>query len=602
VVTTLFSNSLDLLTRKEKWRLSVLLAGLGVVGLLQIVGVGSILPLLQVIADPDQIREQSVVKFVSEYVEFTETNSIVIFLSGMALVLIVVSNVLTALATWLSFRFVWSIQSRLSTELLARYLAHPYESLLTKNPAEVEKNVLEEIEIFTNGVVRPFLRLLPSIVVVTFIMIFLVWFNPVIAGISVVLLGGGYVLTFVVVRRSLTNAGGRRASSNIGRFRTAAEAINGVKEIQVLGREQNFTDRYQAPAREYASATTVQNILSDVPRYAIEVLAFGSLLIVALYVAVSSGDLSEIAPMISVYALAGYRLIPAMQRTYSDWSGIRFNGVIVPQLHKVYAEGAERRLQVTTGEIDKFELQNAIKISELEYHYPIADERVIRNLNLSIQRGQTVSFIGETGSGKTTLIDLLIGVLRPTSGSISVNDVVLDEGNLRKWQNSIGYVPQDIFMIDDSVATNIALGIPESEIDFEAVRSAARVASIDNFVMNDLPEQYDTVIGARGIRLSGGQRQRIGIARALYHKPAVLFLDEATSNLDQDTENLLHETLERVSEDMTVIIVAHRLKTTRSSDVIYVLDRGQIIANGKYGDLVSEDGNLRPEYSAQKQN
>ena len=183
-----------------------------------------------------------------------------------------------------------------------------------------------------------------------------------------------------------------------------------------------------------------------------------------------------------------------------------------------------------------------------------------------------------------------------------MNDVVLDEGNLRKWQNSIGYVPQDIFMIDDSVATNIALGIPESEIDFEAVRSAARVASIDNFVMNDLPEQYDTVIGARGIRLSGGQRQRIGIARALYHKPAVLFLDEATSNLDQDTENLLHETLERVSEDMTVIIVAHRLKTTRSSDVIYVLDRGQIIANGKYGDLVSEDGNLRPEYSAQKQN
>lgn len=599
-VVELLRKSLDLLTPKEKWRLSILLAGLMVVGLLQIVGVGSILPLLSVIADPDQIREQVVVEFVSEYIEFSDTNSIVIFLAGMSLALIVISNALSAITTYLSFRFVWSIQSRLSTELLARYLSHPYEILLGMNPAEAEKNVIEEVEIFTSGVVRPFLRLMTSMVVVTLIIVFLIWFNPVMAGIAVVLLGGGYVITFVVVRRSLTKAGERRSVSNEGRFKSASEAIAGVKEIQVLGREKEFTNRYRTPSQYYARATTLQNIISEIPRYTIEVLAFGSILIVALYVAVTSGDLREIAPMISVYALAGYRLIPAMQRIYSDWSGIRFNGVIVPQLRQVYAVGEEHRRRSLMGVSEKIELQDTLELSDLGYRYPSTTTQVIDGMNLRIDRGQTVSFIGETGSGKTTLMELLIGVLRPSTGTISVNGIPLDDTNLRNWQRSVGYVPQDIFMIDDSVQANIALGVPQSEIDIESVRKAAKVANIDSFVMEELPDRYDAIVGARGVRLSGGQRQRIGIARALYHQPSVLFLDEATSNLDQETEHLLHETLERVSKDQTVILIAHRLRTTRSSDVIYVLEGGQIIGSGKYDELVNEDGNLRAEYSGQR--
>lgn len=566
------------------------------VGLFQIVGVGSILPLLSVIADPDQINEQGAVEFASRYIEFTDTNSIVIFLAGMALVLIVVSNVLSAITAWASFRFSWSIQSRLSTEILTRYLAHPYETLLLKNPAEAEKNVIEEVEVFTSGVMRPFLRLVTSSVVVVFIIGFLIWFNPVMAAISVLLLGGGYIATFVLVRRSLTKAGLRRAVSNEGRFRTASESINGVKEIQVLGRQREFTRRFQSPAEEYARATTLQNIIADLPRYTIEVLAFGSILTVALYVAVSSGDLADIAPMISVYALAGYRLIPAMQRIYSDWTNIRFNSVIVPLLRKVYVDGETYLHNPPAGTSERLELHESIHISNLKYHYPSSAESIFKDLDLTIKSGQTVSFIGGTGSGKTTLVELLIGVLTPTSGSISVDGNVIGVANLSRWQNSIGYVPQDIFMIDDSIATNIAFGIPPAEVDFEAVRRVALIANIDQFVMRDLPEQYDTVVGSRGVRLSGGQRQRIGIARALYNNPTVLFLDEATSNLDQETEHLLHETLGRVSEDMTVILVAHRLKTTRSSDVIYVIDKGSVIGSGKYNDLVTSDGNLRSEY------
>ena len=574
--------------------------GIVLVGLLQIAGVGSILPLLSAIADPEKITDQVVVKFVSGYVDFSDTNAIVIFLASMAFVLIVGSNVVTAITAWFTFRFVWAVQSRLSTELLARYLAHPYETLLGKNPAEAEKNVLEEVLIFTSGVMRPFLRLITSAVVVIFLIVFLVWYNPIMAGISVAFLGGGYVVTFVLVRRSLSNAGSRRMVSNGGRFKAANEAIGGVKELQVLGRRNEFIDRYRAPAQEYARATALQNIIAEIPRYTIEVLAFGSILIVALYVAVSSGNFRDIAPLISVYALAGYRLIPAMQRVYSDWSGIRFNRVVVEPLHLAHLAGEESVQSHIADDSGSIELGQEIQISELEYHYPGSSDLVVNRIDLTIQRGHTVSFVGETGSGKTTLVELLIGILRPTAGSVCVDGNELDAQNMRRWQNSIGFVPQEIFLIDDSITSNIAFGVPQSEIDFEAVQWAAETANIDKFVTRELAEQYKTIIGARGVRLSGGQRQRIGIARALYHRPSVLFLDEATSNLDQETEKLLHETLERVSKDMTVVIVAHRLRTTRSSDVIYVLEKGRVIGSGTYEEIIGADGNLLAEYSSQQ--
>jgi ABC-type bacteriocin/lantibiotic exporter with double-glycine peptidase domain len=577
-----------------------LLVGIILVSLLQIVGVGSILPLLDVIADPDGIDDQVVVAYISEFIEFTDTNSIVIFLASMSFVLIVVSNVVTAITVWFTFRFVWSVQSRLSTELLARYMAHPYEVLLGRNPAEAEKNVLEEVLIFTNGVMRPMLRLVASGVVVVFLIAFLVWFNPVMAGIAVAFLGGGYVATFVFVRRRLSSAGNRRIVSNENRFRAVGEAIGGIKEIQVLGRSEEFIDRYRVPAQEYARATALQNIIADIPRYAIEVLAFGSIMIVALYVAASSGNLSDIAPIISVYALAGYRLIPAMQKVYSDWSGIRFNKVVVEPLHLAHVAGEESRRSHIADDTGSIDIEKGIRLTDLEYRYPGSTDLVIGGLNMTIQRGHTVSFIGETGSGKTTLVELLIGILRPTSGSISVDDVVLDAQNMRRWQNSIGYVQQEIFLIDDTISANIALGVPRSEIDDEAVRWAAEVANIDKFVTQQLPERYETTIGSRGVRLSGGQRQRIGIARALYHRPAVLFMDEATSNLDQETEQLLHQTLQRVSGDMTVVIVAHRLKTTRASDVIYVLEKGHVIGSGKYDEIVNPDGSLLAEFSTQR--
>lgn len=590
---------MDLLTLSEKWRLVGLLIAILIVGLLQLLGVGSIVPVLGLLSDPDGSQSQTIANYFRDIYDFSSTDSLIIFLASVAFGVIVAANALTAITFWFMFRFVWLVQSRLSTELLARYMSHPYESLLLKNPAEAEKNVLVEVHIFTNGVVLPVLRLVASAAVVILVAGFLIVFNPILAVIATSVLGVGYLASYFIVRRKLTVAGQNRVAANIDRFRAVNEAIGGVKEIQVLGRTEEFVDRYRIPARRYARTTSLQQILADMPRYAIEVLAFGSVMLAALYVAVSTGNLQTVTPVIGVYVVAGYRLMPAMQKIYNSWSQVRFNRAVVGDLHQVHRVGGEslRGDRSVTTDVKGFQAE--IRLSDLTYRYPESSDLVIDGLSMEIQRGQTISLIGETGSGKSTLAELLIGILTPSSGSILIDGVELNDLNMRRWQNSIGYVPQEIFLIDDSITANIALGIPQVRVDPEAVRRAARIASIDDFVMDELPDRYDTVIGDRGVRLSGGQRQRIGIARALYHRPSVLFLDEATSNLDQETEATLHAALEQAMEDMTVVIVAHRLNTTQSSDIIYVLDKGQIIGAGQYDEIVNADGTLQKKYSRQ---
>jgi len=593
----LVRKSLDLLTIGEKWRLVILLIAILVVGILQMLGVGSIVPLLGMLADPGSSQSESVTEYVRGFYDFSSTDSIVIFLAATAFGVIVVSNLLSAATFWFMFRLVWSIQSRLSTDLLARYMSHPYEVLLGKNPAEAEKNILVEVHIFTNGVVLPVLKLSAAGVVVILVAGFLVIFNPVLALIATSVLGLGYFASFLIVRRKLALAGERRVVANGDRFRAVNEAIAGAKEIQILGRTQEFVARYQAPANRYARTTSLQQILADMPRYAIEILAFGSVMLAALYVAVSTGDLKTVAPVLGVYVVAGYRLMPAMQKVYNAWSQIRFNRAVVDDIYAAHVVG-DSTDQLRKQPADALEkLNESINIVDLDYHYPTTPEIVIDSLSLEIKKGQTVSLIGETGSGKTTIAELLIGVLKPVSGTVEIDGKSLNDSNIRSWQDQIGYVPQEIYLIDDSISSNIALGVPISEIDFDAVQRAATIANIDSFVQNELPEKYETIVGDRGVRLSGGQRQRIGIARALYHNPSVLVFDEATSNLDQETEASLHEALERVMDDMTVIIVAHRLNTTQSSDMIYVLDEGRIVGSGKYSDIVSSEGTLREPYS-----
>lgn len=582
---------LRLLTVRERVALFGLVGASLIMALLQIAGVGSVMPVLALIARPALAHENPILNWAFVTLGFASTQSFLYFVGAVALGAIILANAFMALMTWLTIRYSYSIQARLSLALLDAYLARPYEEFLVTNSADVRKNVLQEVGRLTGGVLAPMLSLVGFGTVALLLVAFLVWLNPLIATVAVVVLGGGYVLLFVIVRRALVSSGQARSAADSLQFKIVGESLDGIKETKVLGREATYVCRLRDPAHVLAKTNTTLQVLGQMPRFAIEALAFGSILLAVLIFMNSGADLEDVVVVVGVYAYAGYRLLPAVQSIYQSWSTIRFNQAA---LDSIYSGHVDRDTNAAPDVVERLTFRETLELDRLTFTYPNATGPALKDVSITIQRGTSVAFIGETGGGKTSLADVILGLLRPQHGHISVDGVTLDSaGVIRRWQRNLGYVPQEIYLTDDSVAANIAFGVPSHEIDPAAVERAARIANIHTFIVQELPHGYSTVVGERGVRLSGGQRQRIGIARALYHDPSVLVLDEATSDLDVATEAAVQDAITSASRERTVIMIAHRLSTTRNCDVIYVISHGRIASEGSYDDIVATDGTLR---------
>jgi ABC-type multidrug transport system fused ATPase/permease subunit len=304
-------------------------------------------------------------------------------------------------------------------------------------------------------------------------------------------------------------------------------------------------------------------------------------------------ELGTIAPLVGVYLVAGFRLFPAFQKVYHGISGLRGDAPVVHALHAALTDAnshSNHFIEIFNYE-QRLRFRGEIEVRNVTFTYPGAERAAVKGINFVIPCGSSVAFVGETGAGKTTLVDLIIGLLTPEEGAIAIDGVLLNADNLSRWRANMGYVPQHIYLMDDTIARNIAFGIPDAKIDMVALERAARIANIHDFVVNELAQGYDTVVGERGIRLSGGQRQRLGIARALYHDPELLILDEATSALDNATEDAVQKAIEQAAQAKTLIIIAHRLSTVRNCDFVYVLKKGRIVAQGAYETLL--DGNAQ---------
>jgi ABC-type multidrug transport system fused ATPase/permease subunit len=348
--------------------------------------------------------------------------------------------------------------------------------------------------------------------------------------------------------------------------------------------------RFSDPARAFARHQASAQVVSQLPRFALEAIAFGGMLLVVLYLMAQNGGFSNALPVIALYAFAGYRLMPALQAIYKSVTSVRF---AAPALEALHADlmGLQPANPHQAGEA--LPLNHAITLSDVTYSYPNAPQPALKELNLTIPARATVGLVGATGSGKTTTVDVMLGLLEPQRGTLAVDGVVIDETNRRAWQRAIGYVPQHIYLADDSVAANIAFGLEAKDIDPMAVERAAKIANLHEFVMEELPEQYQTTVGERGVRLSGGQRQRIGIARALYHDPQVLILDEATSALDNLTEQAVMEAVHNLGREITIILIAHRLSTVKACDTIFLLEKGELKAQGTFDELTQASERFR---------
>jgi ATP-binding cassette, subfamily B, bacterial PglK len=404
---------------------------------------------------------------------------------------------------------------------------------------------------------------------------------------------GAYGLIYVTMRHYLSRSGKDMVLANSERFQVAQEALGGIKEVKIFGREEAFFNRFTGPALRFARHQANNQVVGQMPRYLMEIVAFGGILIITLFLLKTHGNFGQILPFLAVYAMAGYRLIPAFQNFYLHLSHLRFT---LPALHNVHLDMHEfessdssnkRTMQITVRP------RKVISLEDIHFTYPAACMPVLKGFNLSIPVNSTIGLVGATGSGKTTVVDLILGLLNPDRGKLLVDDILITQDNVQAWQRSIGYIAQNIYLSDDTVAANIAFGVPFEEMDMDAVIRATQIAELHEFVSRGLPKGYDTFVGERGVRLSGGERQRIGIARALYHNPPVLIMDEATSSLDNVTENYIMQSIKKIKSKRTIILIAHRLGTVRDCDKIVFLEHGEIKGEGKYEELEKYNAKFR---------
>ena len=575
-----------LLNQAQRRQLRWLLVGIALTGLMDVVGISSIFPFMAVVSRPESVQTNKVLFYLYEGLGF-ESQYRFLFALGLAvLAIMLVGNALAALMSALMLKFGHRVGSEMAIRMLSSYLEKPYSFFLSRNSATMTLNVVGETSGMVLGLIVPALQTLAKLIVAGLILLLLLVVDPVLALIVAVAVGGSYFLVFLFVRRRLAVIGRLSNEANRVRYKAVTEALGGIKDLKILGRMRSYLRTFTAASDDFARYQVQNGLISTLPRYAMESIAFGGILLILLYMLSVRRDVNQALPLIALYAVAGYRLLPAIQQIFGGLAQVRFSLASLENLHReinalasVPADVALPDRQVTLA------FEQAIEVRNLSFRYPSADQDALRKLNLRIVKNTTVGLVGLSGSGKTTLIDVLLGLLRPSEGHVLVDGVPVEAGNMAAWRSRLGYVPQHIFLAEDTVANNIAFGIPAAEIDHAKVVHAARLASLHEFVDSALPGGYATQVGERGIRLSGGQRQRIGIARALYHDPDILLLDEATSALDGMTEDSIIDALNSLAHTKTVILIAHRFTTIRDCDLIHVLEAGEIIDSGSYDEL-----------------
>lgn len=588
-----FKKLLFLLSSKERKQAGLLLLMILIMALLDMIGVASILPFMAVLTNPTLIETNSVLNtmFTASSVFGVENSEQFLFTLGiLVLVLLVISLSFKALTAYLQARFVQMRQYSIGKRLVEGYLNQPYSWFLNRNSADLGKTILSEIEIVVGGGITPVMELIAKGAIAIFLLSLLIITDPKLSIIVGVSLGGFYGIIYKLARNYLTRIGDERLKDNKMRFTSISEAFGAAKEVKVGGLEKIYIKRFSDPAQNYARNLASAKVISQLPRFALEAIAFGGVMLVILYLMTKTGSFNSALPIISLYVFAGYRLMPALQQIYNSFNAITF---VSPSIDKLYNDIKSLKSFNLLNQQSILPLEDKITLKNIHYNYPDSSRTTLKNLNIEIPAKTTVGLVGSTGSGKTTTVDIILSLLEPQKGSLEVDNQVIKMHNSRAWQRSIGYVPQQIYLSDNTIAANIAFGVETKDIDQDLVEKVSKIANLHEFVIKELPNKYQTTIGERGVRLSGGQRQRIGIARALYHDPKVLILDEATSALDNLTEKAVMDAVNNLSKNLTIILIAHRLSTVKKCDKIYLLEKGELKNEGTFEDLIKADDNFR---------
>jgi ATP-binding cassette, subfamily B, bacterial PglK len=544
-------------------------------GLLQLVGVTSVFPFFALAADPERLRKSHLGGWLLHFLPPLTTNQLLVWAGCFAITMLVLASLGSMVSENLRIRYAYGFCHWLRRRVFESYAGQPYAFFLRRNSAELNQR-LWDVQVFITNVLLPVGEILTRLVLVVLLVAGVFFVQPWAALGAVVIFGGFYLLIFLWLRPRTRAIGEGLKMHNVGFGKNTIQFLQGIKTVLVHGKSRHFMDQALEHSARIGYFQCKVPIYSNGPRYLIEPVAFGGLMAIVVILALRGRSFADILPNLTVMAFAGYRLLPALQLLYAQLVTVAANNYTLTQLETEILDIEHKTLTPVPHDsnIAPLAFQREIRLVQLKFQYPAATAPTLNDFNLIIAKNESVGIAGPSGSGKSTLVDLILGLHIPQSGTICVDDTPLMVGNLPAWRQIIGYVPQEIYLLDDTIAANIAFGVEPKEIDPAALREASQGAQILEFIEKELPQGFQTTVGERGVRLSGGQRQRIGLARALYHRPQVLILDEATSALDHQTEIAVMETIHRLQGTLTIITIAHRLSTLERCDRIIRLESG----------------------------
>jgi ABC-type multidrug transport system fused ATPase/permease subunit len=557
-----------------------------------VTGIASIAPFFAVLGNPKLIDQNGLLHWLYQF-GFSTQRGFAVALGFAFMGLVLLANLINVIGSFVMIRLASSIGTELQSILFGEYLQRPYLFHARTQSAVLLNNVIHETTRTTNQILQNAFSLITNIVTALFIVVSVMLLNPAVAAAMIVALAGGYVLIYLAVRNRLLRAGEIETRFWIEQTKIVNEALGAIKEMLILRIQNFFRGGFERSSRSVARAAAHTRLIAQSPRYIMECVAVVGLVAVALLAGSGDDGIGPKLGQLTFLGFAAYRLLPTLQQAFSAIVRIRADqaGFAAIAADLRLARTRTVRAAATDGPWRQSP-RSEIRLKAVSFCYEPDRPPAVGGVSLRIPARAAVGFVGANGSGKTTLVDLIAGLLVPEVGVIEVDGVPLDDANRVAWQSRIAYVPQSIFLLDTTIAQNVALGIPSGAIDQERLLAAAKLAQLDEFAAT-LPDGYDHRVGERGMRLSGGQRQRIGIARALYTDASVLILDEATNALDGLTEQEVMATIARLRGRYTVIVISHRLSTVRACDVIYELDRGQVAGSGTYAEMIRSSETFR---------
>ncbi|WP_160722243.1 ABC transporter ATP-binding protein [Bacillus sp. USDA818B3_A] len=572
-----------LFDKGDKKRLIILLLMMIVAALFETIGIGLIIPIVGILTNPKMIQEQALLSYIFKLFNFQSSTTFIVFSVIFLLLVFVLKNLYLFLYNFVQLKVNLSQKVKLSSGLFKEYLTKPYSFHIQRNSAQLLRNVNNEVSRVFNGLVISGFQLFTELLTITFILILLLMQAPLATITATVLLGGSVLLFFKFFRKKINYLGKEQQKVSSEMIKWVNQGLGASKEVLVSGKEDFFIKAYTRQSHISANNGRYMNMLDLLPRLFIETLMVSVVLVTMLIIVFQGMDTTQLVSTMALFAMAAFRLMPSINRVIGLITTMRYSK---PALEVVYEDLFENKgltfyksstkLGVKLQDTNKRVFKDSIKLQGVSFCYLNQREYSVNDISLTIPIGQSVAFIGESGAGKTTLVDIILGLFQPDKGRVLVDGKNLFEQKAM-WQQKIGYIPQTIYLSDDTIRSNVAFGIEEGNIDDDKVWRALEQAQLKEFI-EGLPDQLDTKVGERGVRLSGGQRQRIGIARALYNNPEILFMDEATSALDNETEKEIMKAIDGLRGEKTLIIIAHRLSTIENCDIVFKLSKGRLVS------------------------